>query len=135
MAVKNNKATAGLEFLERTNRYSARRNNIPLVKNTGDRHWWGVARLAKELFDQGCEVVCEARFLAGPRADIYLPELLLVIEVLDSEQATNINHKRAEYHKTPVRVGWVTVDEAEELGSVRAVELAITRAGQQKVGS
>lgn len=130
--MKNNKSYQGLLLLERTDRYAAKRNNIPLVKNTGDRNWWGVVRLAKELFDQGCEVVCEARFLNGSRADIYCPELLLVIEVLDSEKVVNITKKRAEYARTPVRVGWVTVDEIEERGSHRAVELGVVRAGQQK---
>lgn len=106
------KLMEGLNLLMSADRRTARINSIPITKNTGGEHWWAIVKLARELVDQGCNVVCEARFYGSKRrADLFVPELKMVVEVVDTEGLKSIGEKKRFYKGLGVRLGYVTVVE------------------------
>jgi hypothetical protein len=98
-------------------------NTIPITRNTTPAHWLAIVSLARQLVDEGCVVVVEATFKTGARADIYLPELRLVMEVLHSEPLERLRRKYAEFYdtQTPVGFGWITTTELAAIGPKMAV--------------
>lgn len=118
-----------LNLIKREDREKNRINNIPITKNTTSNHWWGLTKIAYELCaKQHMEVILEARFIAGGRADLYLPEIGVVIEVLHTETLEDFKKKVAkQYAGIPVKVLYVTTKELIELGAPEALELAFSR--------
>lgn len=119
----------GLKYLHTADTRAARCNSIPVTKNTGEKHWWAICALSRELVNQGCYIVVEARFPKCGRADIYLPELKTVIEVLHSETIGEYVKKKRKYveHYPAVRMGYVTTDELGTLDAATAVQVALKR--------
>ena len=120
----------GLDLLRSPDTRAARIDSRPLQRNPPQRrHWWTIATLAEELHMRGEHVIVEARFQRSGRADIFLPEILMIIEVLNSETEDMLAEKcTRHYTDTALRVAWITTKEAETLEPAQAVELAFSRA-------
>jgi hypothetical protein len=121
----------GLGLLVREDQGSARRNAVPVprVEAVSFAHWHTVNMLAWAIRQGGSDVVVEARFLAGPRADLFIPDLQVVIEVLHTETMESFHrHKLAEYRGIPVRIGYLTTAEAREMTVEEALNTAFCRA-------
>lgn len=134
----------GLNLLMRSDAGVARRNAIPVTRNTTDTHWWSVLHLCRAFRAQGCEFIAEARFSFDRkkrRADIYLPELKVVVEVLHSESPNSLAEKVDTYAAYGVRTGWVTTSEwialdveyESDVAAQKLADLAVARAGERKV--
>lgn len=121
----------GLNLLIRRDRMASRVNTIPITKNTSEAHWWALTRLARHFVRSGTAVVLEATFERGGRADLYLPELSVIIEVLQTESLDEYAAKVSSHYNyidCELRVGHITVGELEDFGIIEGANLAMSRA-------
>lgn len=131
----------GLNLLMRSDAGVGRRNAVPITRNTTDAHWWSVLHLCRAFRAQGCEFVAEARFSFDNkkrRADIYLPELKVVVEVLHTESPDSLAEKVDTYAGYGIRTGWVTTSEwialdvayESDVAAQKLADLGMSRAGK-----
>jgi hypothetical protein len=99
--------------------YRPVRNAIRFSNNETMGHYLQKCRVCYELRKMNIDFVCEARFYGGARADIYVLDRDLAIEVLHSEQWENLEKKRREYPCWVVGIG------ADEKAGPDAVERLI----------
>ncbi len=85
----------GMQKLDRA--YNPTRNVIRFSHTETIEHYLQKCRICYILKKMQVEFVCEARFYEGTRADIYVLDKDLAIEVLHSEAWENLDKKRKEY--------------------------------------
>lgn len=76
------------------------RNSLPININESLEHLTKKLEIAYNLIKDGNQVLCEARFKVGGRADIYDLTNDIAYEVLKSEKEANIKNKETKY---PIR--------------------------------
>jgi len=78
--------------LDKLSNYTRKyRNCIPINNNEGESHLRQKFNICRQLKKLGYEFFVEAKFKNGGRADIYIPYLDIVIEVLDSEKELSLS--------------------------------------------
>jgi len=77
--------------------YRPTRNVIRFSHTETIEHYLQKCKVCYELKKMNIEFVCEARFYEGTRADIYVIDKDLAIEVLHTEKNENLEKKRKEY--------------------------------------
>ncbi len=77
--------------------YRPTRNVIRFSHTETIEHYLQKCKVCYELRKMNIEFVCEARFYEGTRADIYVLDRDLAIEVLHSEAWENLEKKRQAY--------------------------------------
>ena len=77
--------------------YRPTRNAIRFSHTETEEHFLQKCRVCYELAKMNIEFICEARFYEGTRADIYVLDKDVAIEILHSEKDENLEKKRKEY--------------------------------------
>ena len=77
--------------------YRPARNTIRFSHSETIEHYLQKCRVCYELKKMNVDFVCEARFYESTRADIYVLDKDLAIEVLHTEAWKNLEKKRREY--------------------------------------
>lgn len=85
----------GMQKLDRA--YGPTRNVIRFSHTETIEHYLQKCRVCYILKKMQIDFVCEARFYEGSRADIYVLDKDLAIEILHSEAWENLDKKRKEY--------------------------------------
>jgi hypothetical protein len=77
--------------------YRPQRNLVRFSPAETIDHYLQKCKICYELSKMNIDFVCEARFYDGNRADIYVLDRDVAIEVLHSEKWDNLENKRREY--------------------------------------
>ena len=77
--------------------YRPTRNVVRFSHTETMDHYMQKCKVCYELRKMDLEFVCEARFYEGTRADIYVLDKDLAIEILHTEKDENLEKKRKEY--------------------------------------
>lgn len=105
---KNNRISAEKGILEMLDH--AFKWDIDVIKisatNTFE-HNMAVCKICIQLKKQGRKFITEAIFKGGLRADVFLPEESLIIEVLHSETSKMFETKKKKYMKKFVDIGYM----------------------------
>ena len=99
--------------------YRPTRNMVRFSHTETIDHYLQKCKVCYELKKMNIEFVCEARFYGGMRADIYVIDKDTAIEVLHTEEWSNLENKRKEY---PC---WVVGIKTEEIVTPEIVEKLI----------
>ena len=77
--------------------YRPTRNVVRFSHTETPEHYMQKCLICYELRKMDLEFVCEARFYGASRADIYVIDKDLAIEILHTEKDENLEKKRKEY--------------------------------------
>ena len=77
--------------------YRPTRNVVRFSHTETPKHYLQKCKICYELRKMNIEFICEARFYEGTRADIYVIDKDLAIEVLHTEKDENLEKKRKKY--------------------------------------
>ncbi|MFA5406687.1 MAG: hypothetical protein WC307_05010 [Candidatus Nanoarchaeia archaeon] len=86
-------------------------------KAESDAHFSAKCVICRELCNMGFEFVTEARFLNKSRADIFVLDKSLAIEVLVSEKESNVTENKA--CKYPVYIEYLKLNESMTVNSIK----------------
>lgn len=90
----------------------AQRNTIVLCSNNSLAHEMKKAEICYTLKKQGKEFYTEAEFITGRRADIYITDSDLAVEIMHSEEMASLDTKKRFYPCSVV--GVLTTEEWNE---------------------
>jgi len=77
--------------------YRPVRNAIRFSHTETREHYLQKCKVCYELRKMDIDFICEARFYGGTRADIYVLDKDTAIEILHTEEWSNLEKKRREY--------------------------------------
>ena len=77
--------------------YRPTRNVIRFSHTETIEHYLQKCKVCYELRKMGIDFICEARFYGGTRADIYVLNKDTAIEILHTEEWSNLEQKRKTY--------------------------------------
>ena len=82
------------------------RINRNVIAKSGEslEHFLKKAEIGFKLMEEGCDIVTEAKFKTGGRADIFVLDTGHIYEILKSEDLKSLEQKKKKYPVNPDNV-------------------------------